>query len=156
VKPTTLLATVLIVVGVVAAWRPQAADPDPGPAPPDDATRAIVGPVQEKLADHQEDGRRLAAFYQSLADVIQRDGGNVVTTTSQLREINRRAGLLMFQKTGIQGKHPGLAEAIDTAIAEGVGLEETPDGYEDVQLDAQAVGRLVDVLRAVAWACAGG
>ena len=66
------------------------------------------------------------------------------------------AGLLMFQRTGIAGKYPGLAQQIDRAIARGMGLEENDEGYTDVELDAEWIERLVRVLRAVAWACRGG
>ena len=65
------------------------------------------------------------------------------------RETNRRAGLLMFQETGIQGKYPGLAEAIDKVLADQVGLAVVP-------LDAEKRKRAIDALRAIAWACGGG
>ena len=107
-KPTTLFATVLIVVGVVAAWRPQAASPDPIPAPPDDATRAIVAPVSAKLAGHQEEAGELAAFYRAAADTVRRDadGANVLRTTANLRTFGERAVTLRFQ--GAFDKVPGL------------------------------------------------
>jgi len=153
-KPTTLLAVGLIVAGLVAAWRPAGPSPTPAPTPPDEATRAIVADLRGQLPP--EDGRRLGAFYSALADVIERDAGDLIDTVARVRQLNRRAGLLMFQRTGIAGKYPGLAQQIDRAIARGMGLEETDEGYTDVDLDAERIERLVRVLRAIAWACRGG
>jgi len=84
-----------------------------------------------------------------VADVIARDQGKVVQTTSQLRELHRRAGLLMFQRTGIEGKYPGLAEAIDKVLCDQIGLDE-------VTLDAAKQMAAIDTFRALAWACGGG
>ena len=107
-KPTTLFAAVLIAVGVVAAWRPQAANPEPVPAPPDDATRAIVAPVSAKLAGHKGEAGELAAFYHAAADTVRRDadGANVLKTTADLRTFGERAVTLRFQ--GAFEKVPGL------------------------------------------------
>ena len=148
-KPTTLLALGLIVTGLVATWRPAAPTPEPIPAPSDDALRAAVAPVRAKLAGHQEDGRRLASLYSSLADVLARDQGKVITTTAQLRELNRRAGLLAFQKTGIAGKYSGLAEAIDKVLTDRIGLD-------NVALDSAKQTAAIESFRALAWACQGG
>jgi len=90
----------------------------------------------------------LAAFYLSLADVVERDQGKVIQSTAELRETNRRTGLLMFQETGIQGKYPGLAEAIDKVLADQIGLAVVP-------LDAEKRKQMIDTLRAIAWACGG-
>jgi hypothetical protein len=149
VKLSTLVAVVLIVAGLAATWRPVSPSPEPIPAPADAATRAAVAPVGAKLANHKEDGRRLASFYAGLADVIARDQGKIVATTAHLRELHRRAGLLMFQQTGIAGKYPGLAEAINKVLADRVGLENVP-------LDAAKQKAAVEAFRAIAWACQGG
>lgn len=145
-KPTTLAAVVLILAGLVALWRPELPSANSIPAPADEATRAAVLPIRASLA--RRDDRRLARFYLALADVVRRDRGRVIATTADLRELNRRAGLLAFQKTELVGKYPGLAEAIDGALAELVGLD-------DVPLDEAKRTRAIAALEAIAWACGG-
>ena len=148
-KASTFFALVLIVWGVLATGGAQKPSPEPKPNRPSDALVAAVGPVATILKGHAEDGRRLATFYSAVADVIARDQGKVIQTTAQLRELNRRAGLLMFQKTGIEGKHPGLAEAIDKVLADRIGLD-------NVALDAAKQTAAIEAFRALAWACQGG
>jgi hypothetical protein len=147
-KASTFFAAVLIVWGVLSHPGPQKPSPAPKPDRPSETLVAAVGPVVAILKGHTEDGRNLAAFYTAVADVIARDQGKVIQTTAQLRELNRRAGLLMFQKTGIEGKHLGLAEAIDKVLADQVGLD-------NVALDADKCQRAVDAFKALAWACGG-
>ena len=145
-KPTTYVAVLLIVAGAVAAWRQPASRPEPNPNAPDAATRAIVANVREILSGHQEDGKRLAAFYLALADVIQRDAGQVIRDMADVREVNRRAGLLMFQQTDLQGKYPGLGDAIEAALAQLVGMDNAP-------LDDAKRKTVIAAFRAIAWAC---
>ena len=148
-KPSTFFAAVLIVWGVLSHPGPQKPSPAPKPDRPSDALVAAVGPVAAILKGHADDGRNLAVFYSAVADVIARDQGKVIQTTAQLRELNRRAGLLMFQKTGIEGNYPGLAEAIDKVLPDQVGLDSTA-------LDTEKRQRAIDALKALAWACGGG
>jgi hypothetical protein len=101
------------------------------------------------LKSHAEDGAKLSGFYSALADVIERDQGRVIQTTQVLRELNRRAGLLAFQRTGIEGKYPGLAEAIEKVIADQIGLD-------NVALDSAKQDASKKTFKALAWACAGG
>lgn len=145
-KPSTLVATVLILAGLVAAWRPAAPSPAPHPAPPDDATRAAVAGVTTKLAGHQDAARTLAAFYTAVADVVRRDGqgAKVLRTTPQLRVFLERAATLRLQ--GAFAKVPGLAEAIhgpDGALAKLLGLDAAELNH----------ARAAAALDAVAWAC---
>ncbi len=145
-KPTTLLALILIVAGVVATWRPPAPSPEPGPAPPDAATRAIVAPVSARLAGHPDEARQLAAFYSAAAEALRRDGSDaqVVKTTADLRTFCQRAVTVRFQ--GAFAKVPGLADAIhgpEGALAKLLGLDVT-------DLDH---ARAAAALDAVAWAC---
>ena len=145
-KPTTYVAVLLIVAGAVAAWRQPADRPEPNANAPDAATRAIVANVREILTGHQEDGQRLAAFYLALADVVERDAGQVLRDVADVREANRRAGLLMFQRTGVQGKYPGLSAAVESALTELIGLDNVP-------LDEAKRKNVVAAFRALAWAC---
>lgn len=145
-KPTTLLALVLIVVGVVTAWRPPAPTPDPRPAPPDAATAAIVAPVSTKLAGHPDEARQLAAFYDAAAEALGRDGrgAGVIKTTAELRTFCERAVTVRFQ--GAFAGVSGLADAIhgpDGALAKLLGLDVT-------ELDH---ARAAAAFEAVAWAC---
>lgn len=145
-KPTTLLAAGLIVVGLVAAWRSTVVSPDTVPEPPDAATRAILAPVTQILAGHPQEARQLADFYHAAADVVRRDGNGakVVKTTAELRAFGERAVTLRFQ--GVFAKVPGLSDAIhgpEGALARLLGLDVS-------DLDH---GKTADALEAVAWAC---
>ena len=145
-KPTTLLAVALIVAGLVATWRPDETTDELIPAPAEAATRAIVAPVTQQLAGHEEEARQLAAFYHAAAEVLRRDGAGqrVVQTTAHLKTFCERAVTLRFR--GAFAAVPGLAEAIhgpDGALAKLLGLEVT-------ELDH---ARAAAALDAVAWAC---
>jgi hypothetical protein len=147
-KKSTIFAVVLIALGVWGRVAPSKPNPTPTPVRPNDALVAAVGPVVAILKDHPEDGRNLAAFYEAIADVIARDQGKVVQTVAQVRELNRRAGLLMFQKTGIEGKYPGLATAIDKVLEDRIGLD-------DVPVDAAKRAAAIEAFKALSWACGG-
>lgn len=145
-KPTTLLAVVLIVAGLVATWRPTVPSPDAILESPDAATRAIVAPVSAKLAGHPDEARQLAAFYHEVAETIRRDGNGekTVKTTADLRTFCQRAVTVRFQ--GAFAKVPGLSDAIHGpkgALAKLLKLDVT---------DLDHV-RTAAALDAVAWAC---
>ncbi len=148
-KTSTIFAAVMIAWGALAYIGQQSTSSTPKPDRPNDALVATVGPVVTILKNHPEDGRNLATFYAAVADVLARDQGRIIQTTSQLREIHRRAGLLMFQKTGIDGKYPGLAEAIDKVLADRIGLD-------NVALDAAKQTAAIEAFRTLVWACQGG
>lgn len=136
----------LILIGLYAAWRPEATAPDVTPDTPDAATQAIVEPVTAALAGHGEQARELAGFYSAAADCVRRDGAGakVITTNSQLRTFLERAVRLRFQ--GAFASISGLSDAIHGqggALARMLGLEAA-------QLDHAAAARALD---AVAWAC---
>jgi hypothetical protein len=148
-RPTTILAAALIGWGVFAHTGFDKPGPAPLPDRPSASLLTAVKPVTAILKGHTDDGMKLATFYSAVADVLARDQGKVITTTAQLRELHRRAGLLMFQKSGIEGKYPGLAEAIDKVLADSVGLD-------NVTLDAEKCQHAIDAFKAFAWACGGG
>lgn len=150
-KTSTLLAIALIGLGLVAhfGFSPKVSNPVPTPDRPSETLATAVGPVAAILKSHVEDGEKLSGFYSALADVIERDQGRVIGSTKELRELNRRAGLLAFQKSGIEGKYPGLAEAIDKVLADQIGLD-------NVALDADKQAKAQNTFKALAWACAGG
>jgi hypothetical protein len=146
VKPTTLVAVVLIVAGLMATWRPVSPSPEPIPAPADDATRAAVSPVRAALAGHGDEARQLAAFYHAAADCVRRDGAGqkVLAKTSHLRMFLERSITLRFQ--GAFSKVPGLADTVhgpQGALAKLLKLDVA-------DLDH---GKAVAALEAIVWAC---
>jgi len=146
IKPTTLIATLLIVTGLVAAWRPSTSSERTIPAPPDAATRANVRDVTTVLTGHPNEARKLATFYHEAAETIRRDGqgAKIIKTTADLRTFCQRTVTLRFQ--GDFAKVPGLADAIHGpkgALARLLQLEVT-------ELDPIQAANGLD---AVAWAC---
>jgi len=85
------------------------------------------GEVSKKMRGATREERRdLAAYYGALADITQRDGGDLIKDTPTWRLMNKQALHLAFAKKPIVGKYPGLDKAIDTLLLEGVGLEPLP------------------------------
>lgn len=148
-KSSTFFGLVLIALGVFCQLDNATPRPSPSPDRPSDALATAVAPVATLLRGQTEDGQNLAAFYSAVADIVARDQGKIVQTTAELREVHRRAGLLMFRKTGIEGKYPGLAEAIDKVLADRIGLD-------NLALDTAKQTAAIETFRALAWACRGG
>jgi nitrogen fixation-related uncharacterized protein len=150
-KMITLLAIALIGLGLTAhfRWGVKASNPSSAIERPNDALVSAVLPITAILKGHAEDGAKLAGFYAALADVVDRDQGRVLKTTHELRELHRRAGLLAFQKSGIEGKYPDLSKAIEKILADEIGLD-------NVALDAVKQEASQKTFKALAWACAGG
>jgi len=146
VKPSTLLALILL---FTAALLQRHAEVSPVPGP---AWQQRVAPVRQAVAGHPADGRRLAALYMALADLIERDQGRVITTAGQFRALHARAGVLLFQGRP-PDYYPGLAQQIDRLLAEALRLERTKDGWADAPLDKDRLAALIEALRALAWAC---
>jgi len=112
----------------------------------------IVEPVC-RISISQSDSERLAAFYRALADVIVRDEDGIIKSGAEVRLINERAGRLCFEKSGIAGRYPNLAEAIDAVIGYGTGSKYTDGKWEAVSITPANRKGLADALNAVAWAC---
>lgn len=110
----------------------------PAPEPVNEPSREMkqivseIEPIKDK---------ELAGFYNDFADIIERDS-KIIETTGQLRTANSRAGQLMFQETGMKGKHPGLAEKVDEALMKAL-------GEKDTSLDRD---RAVEIFEAISWA----
>jgi hypothetical protein len=121
--------------------------PVPPPPEPSAELAALVAPITPLIVGEHVavDAARLTSYWMDFAGIVERDR-DVLATTAQIRKANVRAGRLMFARTGIQGRYKGLAEAIDGALADGIGLDVRP-------LDAALRTRTVAVCRAVAWAC---
>lgn len=104
-----------------------------------EAVEPVVG-----LVAVSTDRKRLQAFYAAFAAVVERDSA-VIGTTTHLRTAHGRAGKLCFQGTGLRGKYPKLADAVDAAMAKVL-------GDDRVVLDAGKRADAVKVLRGIAWA----
>jgi hypothetical protein len=52
----------------------------------------------------------------------------------------------MFQQTDLQGKYPGLGDAIESALTQLVSMDNTP-------LDEAKRKSVLAAFRAIAWAC---
>lgn len=145
-KSTTVLATILIVVGCLYTWKQQASAPMQVIDPPDAELQEIVLPVKNVLIGHPNEAKELASFYLEASEVIRRDGLNekIVKTNSNLRTFCQRAVTLRFK--GIFVKIPGLADAIhgkDGVMATVLGLEASEFDYT----------KAADAFHAIAWAC---
>jgi hypothetical protein len=143
---SNLLSACLLVAAGVWFVQSKSAPAVPDSPAPDAALQVAVSPVKAIKVD-SVDGRRLAGFYSALADVVSRDT-ETISTMKALREVNARAGALCFQQTGIAGKYPGLADAIDKVLAARLGLD-------NVALDAAKRAEAVATLKALAWAFGG-
>lgn len=154
------MGLVLVSVALILAFRPDLLDvfqgenkPDAnGRTAPERELRELVAPIRA-IGLSRGDAERLVRFYHALADVIDRDVEGIIKTSAEVRLINERSGRLCFEKTGIAGRYPRLAEAIDIAIAHGVGGKRLDGKWESVEITHENRKGLVDALNAVAWAC---
>lgn len=156
------IGLILISVALVMAFRPELFNfvlPDENdltvnvhvPAPTE-KLREVTAPIR-KAGLNGEDSRRLASFYRALADVIERDESGIIKTSAEVRLINERSGRLCFEKTGIAGRYPHLADEIDAVIGHGIGSRRIDGKWESVEITETNRRNLVEALQAVAWAC---
>jgi len=146
-KPTTILAAVLVAAGSLYWWNPQAEAPDtPVIQPPTAELRALVNPITVKLIGHSAEAKLLAAFYYEASETVRRDerNGKIIKTKSHFAIFCERATTLRFQ--GAFTKVSGLAEAIhgETGVLAYV-LQLGPGELDHT--------RAAIVLEAIAWAC---
>lgn len=124
--------------------------PDDPPLPaPDAGLQSLVVPVRDALrkADAQAEAIELRALFSSVADVIERDStGKIINRTAHVRELNRRAGVLLAQPNKLGPI--GLAALCEAALQAKIGLE-------DRELSAELRAVTVATFRALAWACEG-
>jgi hypothetical protein len=86
---------------------------------------------------------RLAQFYAQLSHVVRNEPG-FIQNTGQFREYNAMAGQINFAGLSLKDKYPGLGDAIDSAIATAIGLE-------NISLDQNKRNDLANVLAAISW-----
>jgi hypothetical protein len=83
-----------------------------------------TGPVADALRSASSSDRaKVAAIYHALADVVQRDGGQRITTTVVWRSIYRDALALAAGGTDLVGKYKGLDTAIESVLAQHYSLD---------------------------------
>lgn len=88
---------------------------------------AVTGPVSKALASASSSDRaRVASVYASLADLIERDGGKLIPTTSVWRAIYADALRLAAGGTDLPGKYQGLDTAIEQTLAQYYSLDNQP------------------------------
>lgn len=154
------LALVVMFGGKLNLNLPQFAWTDSTPAvtipAPSAELQAIVSPVAALVTGDKAEADRvsLSEFYLALADVIERDGKasvKLVASTGALREISKRAGLLMFQSTGIDNRYAALAGAIDQSIGQWTAIIESGQ-WLNVPLDDAKRAKAVELYRGLAWA----
>jgi hypothetical protein len=149
---------VLISVALILAFRPDLLnrlfdqEQTSMTSVPSKALQERVTPIYKTKINHT-DAKRLSEFYGALADVIFRDENSLIKSSAEVRLINERSGRLCFERTGISGRYPQLAEEIDTVIGYGIGSKHIDGQWESVEINSGNRQGLVDALKAVAWAC---
>jgi hypothetical protein len=151
-----ILALALLGFGAFKATGGKLPLPTPGPAPapsvPEPAAdlKAAVAQVSSLAKGYPTDAAAAAALYVAQARLIEADTGGLLESTDSLRQLNLRAGGLLFAAAGWKGRHPEMGTAIDAAFTQALG------GTDNKTLDAALRQRAVAAWRAVAWALAGG
>lgn len=73
-----------------------------------------------------QDKRAVSQFYDALANVTRRDGGQRIPNMQVWREMHRDALGLAFGGTDLVGKYKGLDIAIDQKLQAAAGLDNVP------------------------------
>jgi len=108
---------------------------------------AATGPVATALQSASSSDRaKLASLYRALADVVARDSGRLITTTSAWRSVYRDALQLAAGGTDLVGKYPGLDVAVEKVLAEHYPLENLP-------MDKDMAAKIAAGMKAVEAQC---
>lgn len=79
---------------------------------------AATGPVSKALASASSaDRAAVARLYRALGEVMARDKGRLITTTSAWRAVYQDALRLAAGGTDLVGKYPDLDEAVEAVLA---------------------------------------
>lgn len=73
----------------------------------------------------RQDKARVAAFYSSMADVVERDA-TLAKTVGGFTELHARSLDKAFKGTDLPGKYPGLDVAINDKLVAAVGTDDVP------------------------------
>lgn len=141
---------VVSVPGLEHIIRPIGPKPSPvvpGPSLPKPSAELIAAtaPITAKLTGSPTKAEALAQFYLGLADVIERDDGAKLKTSTQFRNSHAIGLEALTRKTRL-AEEPRVGAEIDSVLAGAIGLDPG-------ELDAAERRRLVESLQAIAWAC---
>lgn len=117
-------------------------DPLPEPSPAfKSAVQPLVGIVPEA-----RDRADLSGLYRGIASVIE-DDKQIITTTSQVRSLNQKAGTLLLQVANkpLDKMSPGIGLKLNDAAVNMLGLE-------NKMLDQSTRTECVKAFQAIAWA----
>ena len=108
----------------VMPFVPGAQDAGPSVEPPQKALRQLVEPIRGKLAG--DDAAAIREFCLVFVDVLRSDGDSqLISDTAELHDRLVESSVLMFQHTGIEDRHPDLADRIDRISPGGWGSPRT-------------------------------
>jgi hypothetical protein len=128
-------------VAVLAAAALVAFSFVPAPRP------AATGPVAAALQSASSaDRAKVAAIYSALAELIARDSGQLITTTSAWRDIYSDALRLAVGGTDFVGQYPDLDKAVEKVLAQHYPQDNLP-------IDAEMTAKIVAGMRAVEDQC---
>lgn len=129
----------VVVVGAILLLAISSMKP---PKPQDVSLPGKVKPLATAIKGNPGKARLLAGFYAAFADQVQRDQGQRVKTTGQLREAHRAGLVILAANTEYQGE-PQVGPLIDEILASSLGLEDKPLNYQEAS----------KVLREISLAC---
>ena len=85
---------------------------------------AATGPVANALKSASSSDRaKVRSLYGSLADLMARDSGKLITTTAAWRAVYQDALRLAAGGTDLVGKYPDLDDAVEEVLSKHYGLE---------------------------------
>jgi hypothetical protein len=100
------------------------------------------GPVATAMAGaSRSDRSHLKGIYLSLADVTEKDNGNLISTVGMWRQLH--INTLKLAAADMRGKYAGLDVAVEKVMADKFPLEDAP-------LSTSLVAKIADACREVA------
>ena len=156
IRRLAFVAAIIVAIYFLGAqngwWRAKSPDPVSFSEAPTGELLASVYPVRSILRKSDptltgQDTKKLATVFRAFANGIEGDTEGLVASTSAVARAHSRAGRLFFGGS-LQGKYPGLGDAVDSAIASHV-------GSGDIPLTEPKRREVVEVFRALSWAAGG-
>ena len=138
--PLIALALYLIVKVLPYIPRP---DTTPNEYSPSSSQRELLAPVQDSLKDYPDAAEDLSKLYLGLALVVGSDEV-ILKTTGDVRSAHENAGALAVQANQIP-RIPGFAASVNEYLSSEIGDDNVP-------LDRETRGKIVDAFKGLAWA----
>jgi hypothetical protein len=138
----------VVAVCLALSFMPRQAPAPVAPPQPQSRIATVMKPATK------EDKARVASFYDSLADVVERDSA-LIGTVEVFRRVHANSLDAAFKGTDLPGKYSGLDAAINDDLVAAIGLENTGLDVPVVQPDGSSPKKralLVRALRGVASA----